>query len=210
MTRKPAILIMTAALAACGHTAQDLPDRGMAAVNVPVVSRTDFTFDAAAPGGSLPPSEAARLDGWFQGLSVGYGDNIYLDGPYADAARNEVAGVAARYGLLVAPGAPVTQGAVPDGVVRVVVTRSRAFVPDCPDWSRARDLNYNNRSHPNYGCAVNSNLAAMIANPDDLVHGRAGEVNVDPKLGTKAVDAYRNKVLSGISGTVQATGSKGN
>ena len=24
----------------------------------------------------------------------------------------------------------------------------------------------------NYGCAINSNLAAMIANPDDLVHGR--------------------------------------
>ena len=27
-------------------------------------------------------------------------------------------------------------------------------------------------SMSNYGCAVNSNLAAMIANPEDLVHGR--------------------------------------
>ena len=26
----------------------------------------------------------------------------------------------------------------------------------------------------NFGCAVNCNLAAMVANPEDLVHGREG------------------------------------
>ena len=26
----------------------------------------------------------------------------------------------------------------------------------------------------NFGCAVNGNLAAMVANPSDLVHGREG------------------------------------
>ena len=210
MYRKPSLVLAAALLAGCGHKPYDQPDRGIAAINVPVVERVDYVFDAAAPGGTLAPSEAARLNGWFQGLSLGYGDNIYVDGPYAEAARSEVALVAANYGMLVNPGAPVTQGGVPDGTVRVVVSRSRAVVPNCPNWSRSREINYANRSHPNFGCSVNANLAAMIANPEDLVHGREGNGVLDPRLGVKAIDAYRGKALSGASGTVQAVSSKGN
>lgn len=210
MYRKPALLLAAALLAGCGHTTYDQPDRGIAPINVPVVERANYVFDAAAPGGTLAPSEAARLNGWFQGLSLGYGDNVYVDGPYAEGARNQVASIAANYGMLINPGAPVTQGAVLDGTVRVVVTRSRAIVPNCPNWSRSREMNYANRSHPNYGCSVNGNLAAMIANPEDLLHGREGDGLIDPKTGTKAVDAYRGKALSGASGAVQAVSSKGN
>ena len=39
--------------------------------------RADYVFDAAAPGGALAPGEAARLDGWFRGLGLGYGDTVY-------------------------------------------------------------------------------------------------------------------------------------
>lgn len=210
MYRKPAIVLAAALLAGCGHTTYDQPDRGIAAINVPVVERVDYVFDAAAPGGTLPPGEAARLNGWFQGLSLGYGDNIYVDGAYAEAARNEVALVAANYGMLVDPGAPVTQGGVPDGTVRVVVSRSRAVVPNCPNWSRSREMNYANRSSPNFGCSVNANLAAMVASPQDLLHGREGTGLTDPKAGIKAVDAYHQKALTGRTGTVQAVSSKGN
>ena len=44
--------LSTAALAGCQHTATDLPDRGVAAINVPVLLDSEFVFDAAAPGGS--------------------------------------------------------------------------------------------------------------------------------------------------------------
>ena len=40
------LLIATAALAGCGYTRKDQPDRGVEAVNVPVVTRTDYVFDA--------------------------------------------------------------------------------------------------------------------------------------------------------------------
>ena len=57
------LLIATAASAGCSYhpAAGDLRDRGVEAVNVPVVTRADYVFDAAAPGGSLAPSEKARL-----------------------------------------------------------------------------------------------------------------------------------------------------
>ena len=127
-----------------------------------------------------PPSEAARLDGWFRSLDLRYGDSVYVDGgAYSEAARAQVAGIAGNYGMLVSHGAPVTAGAVAPGNVRVVVSRNVASVPNCPNWERPSQPNYNNRTMPNLGCAVNSNLAAMVANPEDLVHGREGDGVVD-------------------------------
>ena len=58
MASKSAILLAAAVLSGCaGHTPTDLPDRGVASVNVPVLTRADFVFDAAAPDGSLAPDE---------------------------------------------------------------------------------------------------------------------------------------------------------
>src|SRR5688500_7360084 len=188
MASKSAILLAAAVLTGCtGYTPHDLPDRGVASVNVPVLTRADFVFDAAAPDGSLAPGEAARLNAWFAGLDLGYGDSIYVDGPYADGARSDVAQVAGQYGMLVTPSAPVTVGAVPMGTVRVIVSRTRATVPGCPNWSVPAQPNYNNRSMSNFGCAVNGNLAAMIANPQDLVHGREGSGVGDNQTSMKAV-----------------------
>jgi pilus assembly protein CpaD len=71
--------------------------------------------------------------------------------------------------MMVSSGAPVTIGALQDGTVRVVVSRTRASVPGCPNWSDPAQPNYQNRMMSNFGCGVNSNLAAMVANPTDLV-----------------------------------------
>jgi pilus assembly protein CpaD len=193
-------MALLSAVAGCSHTPQDLPDRGIESVNVPVVARTDYVFDVAAPDGSLLPGEAARLNAWFSSLDLGYGDSIAVDGPYADAARADVAQVVGSYGLMVGANAPVTASAVPPGMVRVVVTRTRASVPGCPNWSLPAQPNFNNRSMSNFGCAVNSNLAAMIANPEDLVYGREGSGVGDTLTASKAVNAYRKAEPTGNKG----------
>jgi pilus assembly protein CpaD len=203
------LMLATAALAGCNYTPHDLPDRGLESVNAPVVTRTDYVFDAAAPGGMLAPAEKARLDSWFRGLELGYGDSVYVDAPGADAARYDVAQVAGNYGMLLQPGVPVTAGAVNPGSVRVVVTRARAEVPGCPDWRRASQPNFNNRTSSNFGCGLNSALAQQVANPEDLVHGREGTAVVDPRTGTKAVQYYRSQAPTGTKGLEQVT-TKGN
>ncbi|WP_344707365.1 CpaD family pilus assembly protein [Sphingomonas swuensis] len=191
------LLLASAALAGCGvKRGVDEPARGIVPINEPVVSRADFALDLAAPSGSIDPSEAARLDGWFRGLALGYGDVISIDGPYSMSARGDVARVAANYGLLVADGAPVTPGAIPPGAVRVVVSRTRADVPGCPNWSKASSPTYNNELMSNHGCAVNANLAAMVANPADLASGREAGVS-DPATGVRAIQSYRAKKLTG-------------
>jgi pilus assembly protein CpaD len=207
MRSKVILIALASALAACNTP--DMPDKGVESVHVPVVTSADYVFDAAAPDGVLTPGETDRLSGWFLGLGIGYGDTIYVDGPYADAARAQVAAIAGQYGLEVAPGAPVTAGMVPPGSVRVVVSRRRAGVPGCPDWGNPSEPNFNNRNGSNYGCAVNSNLAAMIANPEDLVHGREGSGVGDNDTAAKAVLFYRSAPPSGAKGLVDINTKKG-
>jgi len=200
MARKTAIIIAAAALSACQHTAEDLPDRGLEPLNVPVVHRSDYALDVAAPDGSLSSSEGARLDAWFRSLQLGYGDSIYVDAPYAGGVRNDVARIAGQYGMLVSNGAPVTQGTIPPGSVRVVVSRTRAEVPNCPNWDLPALPNYNNRTLSNFGCALNSNLAAMVANPQDLIHGREGDPYVDAAAASRGVGVYYSTPPSGKKG----------
>ncbi len=203
MRSKLILLALSTSLAACNTP--DMPERGVASVNVPVVTSADYVFDAAAPAGALAPGESDRLNGWFQGLGLGYGDTVYVDGPYDASARAQVAAIAGRYGMMVSPGAPVTAGAIQPGSVRVVVARRRAEVPNCPNWSRPADPDPMNRSMSNFGCAVNSNIAAMVANPEDLLHGREGGLATDTTTATRAVELYRSKPPTGQGGLMDVS-----
>lgn len=199
MRSKVILIALTSALAACNTP--DMPAQGVESLNVPVVTSANYVFDAAAPDGALAPGETDRLNGWLQGLGIGYGDTVYVDGAFADAARGQVAAIAGQYGLAVAPGAPITAGMVQPGNVRVIVSRRRAVVPNCPNWSVPSEPDFNNRSSSNFGCAVNSNLAAMIANPEDLVHGReASGVGENNETASKAVILYRTQPPTGSQG----------
>ena len=63
----------------------------------------------------------------------------------------------------------------------------------------------------NYGCANNAALAAMIADPLDLVQGRGAGGATDPITSSKAVRAYRDTAPSGSSGLkAESTSKAGN
>jgi pilus assembly protein CpaD len=158
----------------------------------------------------LAPGESDRLNAWLRSMNVGYGDSVYVDGGYSGAARAEVAQIAGMYGLLVQPGAPVTAGSVATDRVRVIVSRTRAEVPNCPNWDRPANPTWNNRSMPNYGCAVNSNMAAMVANPEDLIQGREGSGLGDTLTSSRAIDSYRKAEPTGTKGLKDISTKKGN
>ena len=208
MRTKLIAVLLASAVASCATPDNGPADRGLSSVNEPVLSRATFALDLAAPSGALTPEESARLDGWFRGLELGYGDSIYVDGAYSDEARVQVAEVAGRYGMLVLPAAPVTAGMVPAGTVRVVVSRNRAEVPGCPNWTVPSQPNFENRTMSDFGCGVNSNLADMVANPEDLFHGREGTGVGDALTSSKAVDYYRKAKPTGEKGLLDVNSKK--
>jgi pilus assembly protein CpaD len=83
--------------------------------------------------------------------------------------------------------------------VRVVVSRTTAGVPGCPKYERSGPSS----TSSNYGCAVNSNFAAMTADPNDLVLGQAGSVTGDDTQSSKAIKVYREAKPTGTRGLDQ-------
>jgi pilus assembly protein CpaD len=65
------------------------------------------------------------------------------------------------------------------GYERYLVT-----LPGCPDWSRESGTDFANLPHSNFGCATQSNLGLMVAEPRDLVRGR----NLAPADGAQQAD----------------------
>lgn len=174
----------------------------------PVVSTTSFTLDIAAGPGGISIPEQRRLSGWFEAMALRYGDRIYIEDPLKSAGtRNAIEGVAGRYGMLVNEDAPLTPGEVAPGVVRVIIARSNATVPGCPNWSQNSDANLTNGTNANYGCAVNSNMAAMVADPQHLVQGATGTGVTTVMSSTKAIDTYREAPPTGGQGLKQQSSS---
>ena len=54
-------------------------------------------------------------------------------------------------------------------------------------------MNYANATYPGFGCGVNGNLAAMVANPEDLITGQKGNGETVVMSSTKAIDSYRDQ-----------------
>ena len=195
-------LMMAAALgltlAGCGGMATN---NTLYSTKQPVVSRQNFTLDVSTISSGLPVTEQVRLNGWFEAMDVRYGDRIAIEDPSSNpAVANAINELAGRYGLIVSDTAPTTSGFLQTGQARVVITRSTAEVPGCPDWSAKSDMNYLNATSPGYGCAVNSNLAAMVADPQDLLEGKKGDGENVVATATKAIGAYRDAAPTGAGG----------
>ncbi len=186
-----------------------MPDnRSLYSTKQPVVERTNYTLDVQTNRGGLAIAEQQRIIGWFDTMGLSYGDRISVDDPTNNPAlTTAVSELAGRYGLLLSEAAPTTAGYLQPGQARIVVTRSTASVPGCPDWSAKSDMNYNNATSPGYGCATNSNLAAMVADPQDLLEGKKGSGETIVSAGTKAIDSYREAAPTGAGGlAAPATG----
>lgn len=178
---------ITGILSGCGTIGATGANTSLYSTNQPVVTRTNYAIDVNTDGYSgIPASETQRVSEWFDALKLGFGDRISVDfGDYGanNAVKQEVARLASLHAMTMVDKAPVTPGVVAAGTARIIVTRSDATVPNCPNWSKHTESNYNSSNHPGYGCAVNSNLAAMVADPEDLVRGRESTPRNDSGAG---------------------------
>ena len=208
-TRAAGLALVTLGLALGGCAG--LPDNPtMYSQHQPVVEKVNYTLDLTTGPSGLSYSEQERLAGWFAELGLRYGDRLSVQDPSQDpATMNAVESLAGRYGIMAETGVPATVGMVGSGTARVVISRSKAYVPGCPDWSDKSDANPASALSRNYGCATNSNLAAMVANPEHLIKGDDSGSNTTIMTSNKAINAYRNQTPTGTGG-VRSTSSREN
>ena len=205
---RSAILALTAALAlpleGCGGVPHNA---SLNSVHQPEVTHSSVSIElvttpSATGGGSLSTSEQGRLAAWFEAMHLRYGDKLSIADPLAsETARGGVADVAARFGVVLGEQLTDETSGVAAGALRITLTRASAHVPHCPDWSGNSASNPANATSTNYGCAVNSNLAAMVANPDHLLKGASATGNTSGMTAEKAITAWRAGTLAPASPT---------
>ena len=186
-------------LAACGDGA--VSNRGVESVHQPVVTQTTYLYDIRTEGASvLSADERARLAGWLDSLDIAYGDSVAIatgGTPVSQSLQEEIAAVLGRRGMLIREDSSAAAGTPPYGSVRLIVRRATASVPGCPDWRPKQESNMGGGASSNFGCAINSNLAAMVANPDDLVRGQTSNSDLRTATSTRAIQTYHKKDPTG-------------
>ncbi|MCP4328753.1 MAG: hypothetical protein GY791_10010 [Alphaproteobacteria bacterium] len=97
-----------------------------------------------------------------------------------------------RFNHLVSEPGPSSSPAaiVPDEHVTVTLARYIVVPPNCPDWRKPSRSDPNNTVSSNYGCATEANLGLMVADPRDLIVGRAIGPS-DASVNAAVVSRYR-------------------
>lgn len=174
---------------------------------------TDANF--AAGDAILPREEEQRLAHYIERMAIGKYDEVTLVA-FNDAAPSNLIErrLAAVQGLLKRQNVPVHGVQWSDGFaaetpengdagrIRILVDRYLITLPGCPDWTKSPTGSFDNQVHSNWGCATATNLGAMLAEPRDLIQGRANTYT-DGNYAVKSIQRYRSGETKEI--TAQAT-----
>lgn len=76
------------------------------------------------------------------------------------------------------------------GQIIVSYTHYVATASACGNWSGLRGRDYANLRSPNFGCATQNNLAAMVADPHDLIEP-TDETSPDVQARIRGIASYR-------------------
>ena len=169
------------ALAACGPS-----NRSLDTQKAPVVAFSEMSYDLKPTGEHIDGEQLHAFASYLRAVGVGYGDRVSVGGATM-AQQAIVAAIVGAYGAAVEPGAPAATG-----IIHVAIRHSSVTVPGCPDWRRVSNPEIDGSTMSNYGCASRSNLAAMVADPNDLIEGKAF-TGSDSAVIVKGIKAYRDK-----------------
>lgn len=197
MRRFAVALAMAAALAGCETATNDRTASTDVARRHPiVVTSQTVRLPVFVAGGALPAADAERLAGFVDEFLRAGGGVLEISAPQGMGRAQALAQASA------VREAALKRGVRPDEVqmrlsedpagAPLVVSYERysAQGPACGDLSQNDAANDRNLAHPSFGCAYQSNLAAMVANPADLVRPR-GETPPDAARKSAVVQNYR-------------------
>lgn len=92
-----------------------------------------------------------------------------------------------------------------EAAVVIGFQRYVASAPACGEWTDLTKT-FGNGAYGNFGCAVSANIAAQVANPEDLLHPR-DMTPADPQRRSTVFDAYRKGTTTSTARDEQASGA---
>jgi pilus assembly protein CpaD len=145
-----------------------------------------------APGtANLSPADAAHLREMAAAGRISADDRVIIAAAGAPHLAEERIGAVSRVLLNYGVVAIVGSAALPANQAVVEATRTLVTLPPCPNWSKTSSHDYGNQPSSNFGCATETDLGMMVANPTDLASG----LPLGPSAGQPAAAAI-NRYLN--------------
>lgn len=182
-TKIAAAVVVGASLAACsdsgGSVASYNPDPTVAYPISAKQKEAVLVLDNLSERGlAHDPSLSARMGAFtydFVNRSSSTMQVLIGAGTADDAAAKEIARETVR--VLAKHGVPASRldvkvisgnRSVKPGAVVMRYTQWTAVAPECPGYGANMSIDYSNSNTPNFGCTMQRNIAAMVADPRDF------------------------------------------
>ncbi|MBI1405561.1 MAG: pilus assembly protein CpaD [Caulobacter sp.] len=162
----------------------------------------------------LSANQATALEGFVRSWMMAQAREIVVrapdSGPNARGANRVAWDARDRLLSLGVPANRITMSAYDSGgedAAPVVISFNRyaVEVPKCGNW-RNLSSNADNRVYDNFGCAVTANMAAQVANPEDLLRPR-DMTPTDAQERATVFDKYRKGEATGAARDAKASGA---
>lgn len=206
-----AAFVLSAFLAACASPMNDASDAYNVDQRFPIAVEPTmqvFTVPYGGPGAGMDPN----VQGQFERFVRSYADggvgaiSVSVSRGYEGAAR-EFAGRIANQGI---ERSRIIVGTTDDtsrgSEITISYIRYTAQSTPCGDWSSSLGYTASNLPPANFGCATRANLAAMVADPRDLV-APTGIGPSDAARGLTILDKYRKGEPTPATKTAEQSGA---
>ncbi|MDE2133119.1 MAG: CpaD family pilus assembly protein [Alphaproteobacteria bacterium] len=176
--RCAAVAAVLLAGSCAGFSNEDAPSSD-GAVNHPISVEPHYNaikLPFSAPDAGLLPDDAARFDEFVADYLEHGNGSISVSAPTGPESSAAIGYFAERLASLGVPRSRILVGthdpAGGDTGVEIGYLGYVAHADPCGDWSKDLAATGSNQTAPNFGCAVQHNIAAMVSDPRDLVQPR--------------------------------------
>jgi pilus assembly protein CpaD len=182
LVQASALAAAVAALAACAP-----PTQHWMPAEAPKANKVDwvqFNHAVVFPPGrtELDAAERNLLDRFIMESAVSFGDQVQVSASgaartpqeqaAADKRETAIIGFFRDRNLIAVRSQRPRDGSPTDTTVAVAVGRYVVTPPKCPNWTKPPAFDPENTTSSNFGCATETNLGLMVADPGDLIRGR--------------------------------------
>lgn len=193
--RSTLLVALAVVVAGCAQTVADwTPAATPNELQVKWVTH-EHSISFNSPANLLTNQEARSLDRFLSDIDLRPSDRLFVDvGPQSGevVADNRVGVIneQLRHYVPNAQALAITGEKGSAGNIRLIVGRYVVLPPNCPNLSRPSSSNPGNFNDSNFGCSTQRNLGLMLADPGDLLRGRAlGPA--DGEALSRGIRAYR-------------------
>lgn len=162
----------------------------------------------SAPNAGLMPDDAQHFDDFVADFIAHGNGSISITVPAGTDASATIAYFGERLAAAGVPRNRIMVGARETGDTRVelgYITYDVATT-SCGDWSKSLTYTASNRVGPNFGCAVQHNVAAQVADPRDLIKPQAMTPG-DAARRAVVYDNYKNGRPTAATKTADQSGA---